>query len=72
MGRAGPGVLNCGRAFAIGHLYFGVLTSAFAFLQVKTHVPTLPDDSELFIIGNKGEGLLKRIFRDKIIRSVAL
>jgi len=39
--------------------------------QVRAHVPTLPDDSEIFIIGNKGEGLLKRIFRDKIIRVVS-
>jgi ATP synthase F1 gamma subunit len=39
--------------------------------QVKTLFSTLPADSELFIIGNKGEGLLKRTHQVNIKRLVS-
>jgi F-type H+-transporting ATPase subunit gamma len=38
---------------------------------VKAMVPTVPDDSEIFVIGNKGDQLLKRVHGDKIVRVVS-
>jgi ATP synthase F1 gamma subunit len=38
---------------------------------VRAQVPKLPSDCELFIIGNKGEALLKRVYPNKVIRLVS-
>eukprot|EP00281_Chroomonas_sp_CCMP1168_P020316 CAMPEP_0206227760 /NCGR_PEP_ID=MMETSP0047_2-20121206/8799_1 /ASSEMBLY_ACC=CAM_ASM_000192 /TAXON_ID=195065 /ORGANISM="Chroomonas mesostigmatica_cf, Strain CCMP1168" /LENGTH=317 /DNA_ID=CAMNT_0053650941 /DNA_START=21 /DNA_END=974 /DNA_ORIENTATION=- len=39
--------------------------------SVRAAIPNLPDDCELFIVGNKGEALLKRLYPQKIIRLIS-